>query len=254
MPTVPEQVVAPRVVRNDGSVPFVAPQPGVTPAAAAHLATKAYVDDAVAGGGGGGGGGAPTGAEYLVGAANGTLSAERVVTNTTTVTWDLATPGEAKAAVPSATTTALGVVELATDGESGAGLAVQANDGRLSDARAPTAHSHAQSDVTGLVADLAGKSNVGHGHAQLHDAATVVDSDSIDLTLTGQQIQADVVVSGSVVAVGGSGVQLDGDDAAPGASKYYGTDGAGAKGFHTLPGGGSGMELFQVRALASLRI
>lgn len=49
MPTVPEQVVAPRVVRNDGSVPFVAPQPGVTPTAAAHLTTKAYVDSVAAG-------------------------------------------------------------------------------------------------------------------------------------------------------------------------------------------------------------
>ncbi|MCS7084457.1 MAG: hypothetical protein NZ534_00055 [Bacteroidia bacterium] len=51
-------------------------------------------------GGGGGGGGAPTDAEYIVGASNGTLTAERVVTNTATVTWDLATAGEAKANVP----------------------------------------------------------------------------------------------------------------------------------------------------------
>lgn len=35
-------------------------------------------------------------------------------------------------------------------------------------------------------------------------------------------------------------VSLVGDSAAPGASKYYGTDGAGAKGFHTLPSGGAG--------------
>jgi hypothetical protein len=45
----------------------------------------------------GGGGGAPTTAEYLVGALDGTLSAERVVTDTATVTWDLATPGQVKA-------------------------------------------------------------------------------------------------------------------------------------------------------------
>ena len=43
------------------------------------------------------GGGAPTTAEYLVGAADAGLSAERVVTNTATVTWDLSTPGQAKA-------------------------------------------------------------------------------------------------------------------------------------------------------------
>ena len=41
--------------------------------------------------------GAPTDAEYLVGAANVTLTAERVVTDTATVTWDLTTPGQAKA-------------------------------------------------------------------------------------------------------------------------------------------------------------
>lgn len=39
--------------------------------------------------------------------------------------------------VPSATTTKKGVVELATDGESGSGVAVQGNDGRLSDSRLP---------------------------------------------------------------------------------------------------------------------
>lgn len=45
----------------------------------------------------GGGGGAPTGAEYLVGALNGGLTNERLVTNTATVTWDFTTPGQAKA-------------------------------------------------------------------------------------------------------------------------------------------------------------
>lgn len=86
----------------------------------------------------GGGGGAPTTAAYLVGAADATLSAERVVTDTGTVTWDLGTPGEAKANVPDATTAAKGAVELATSGENAAGVVVQGNDARLSDARAPT--------------------------------------------------------------------------------------------------------------------
>lgn len=35
-------------------------------------------------------------------------------------------------------------------------------------------------------------------------------------------------------------LQLVGDEASPGNSKYYGTDGAGAKGFHDLPAGGGG--------------
>lgn len=38
-----------------------------------------------------------------------------------------------------------------------AGTAAQGNDARLSDARTPLTHSHAQSDVTGLVANLAAK-------------------------------------------------------------------------------------------------
>ena len=39
---------------------------------------------------------APAAAQYLVGATDATLTAERVVTNTATATWDLATPGQAK--------------------------------------------------------------------------------------------------------------------------------------------------------------
>lgn len=51
------------------------------------------------------GGGAPTDAEYLVGTANGSLSAERVVTDTTGTTgiaWDLGTAGQAKATATNA--------------------------------------------------------------------------------------------------------------------------------------------------------
>jgi hypothetical protein len=42
----------------------------------------------------GGGGGAPTDAEYLVASANGTLSAERVIQNSTSITVNLATGGQ----------------------------------------------------------------------------------------------------------------------------------------------------------------
>jgi hypothetical protein len=45
----------------------------------------------------GGAGSSPIDASYLVQAANGVLSAERVVTDTATVTWDFSTPGQAKA-------------------------------------------------------------------------------------------------------------------------------------------------------------
>lgn len=47
-----------------------------------------------------GGGGAPTDAEYLTGATHTGLSAERVVTDTTTIAWDLSVGGQAKANVP----------------------------------------------------------------------------------------------------------------------------------------------------------
>lgn len=40
---------------------------------------------------------APDSADYLVKTANGSLSAERVVTDTATITWDWGTAGQAKA-------------------------------------------------------------------------------------------------------------------------------------------------------------
>lgn len=46
---------------------------------------------------GGGGGGAPVDAEYIVAVANPTLTAERVLTNSATVTWDFSVPGQASA-------------------------------------------------------------------------------------------------------------------------------------------------------------
>lgn len=44
-------------------------------------------------------------------------------------------------------------------------VACAGDDARLSDARTPTAHTHPESDVTGLVADLAGKAAALHTHA-----------------------------------------------------------------------------------------
>ena len=74
----------------------------------------------------------------------------------------------------------------------GAFQAAAGNDARLSDARVPTAHNHDTLYYTEAETDtlLTAKSGTAHTHAQLHDAATVADSTSIDLTLTGQQISA----------------------------------------------------------------
>lgn len=41
---------------------------------------------------------------------------------------------------------------------------VDTNDARLSDARTPLAHTHPQSDITNLVTDLAGKASTNHSH------------------------------------------------------------------------------------------
>lgn len=44
---VAEIIQNPKAIRDDGTVPFLQPQPGVTPTASTHLTTKAYVDAAV---------------------------------------------------------------------------------------------------------------------------------------------------------------------------------------------------------------
>lgn len=76
-----------------------------------------------------------------------------------------------------------------------------------------------------------------HTHAQLHDAATVVDTDTLDLTLTGQQIGGVVRLQQSLTS-DASGVKLVGDSASPGNSKLYGTDGSGVRGWYDQPAGG----------------
>lgn len=58
--------------------------------------------------------GAPAGAEYLLGAAHGDLTAGRVVTDTSSVEWDLGTAGQAKAQIPA--TAALAVASLTVAG------------------------------------------------------------------------------------------------------------------------------------------
>lgn len=67
----------------------------------------------------GGGSGAPSDAEYVTAAAHGDLSAERVLTDTATVTWDFGTPGQAKAnasAAPAPDTDAQQIAMLALMG------------------------------------------------------------------------------------------------------------------------------------------
>jgi hypothetical protein len=140
---------------------------------------------AIVGAAGGGGGGAPTDATYLVQTANGSLSAERVATDTATLTWDFATPGQFAGNVPTATTSAAGVVELATDGEAIASRAVQGNDSRLTNARTPTAHASSHENGGGDEISVTGLSGLlADGQTPLAHAASHSDggTDPVDIT------------------------------------------------------------------------
>ena len=55
------------------------------------------------------------------------------------------------------------------------GTVCQGNDSRLSDARTPTAHTHAISDVSGLQTALNGKQNVISGYTGIIDIVVSVD-------------------------------------------------------------------------------
>ena len=81
----------------------------------------------------GGGGGAPTNAQYFTLTADATLSDERVLTFGTGLT---ATDGGAGAQY-----------DVEVDYGTTAATACEGNDSRLSDARTPTAHTHALSDI-----------------------------------------------------------------------------------------------------------
>lgn len=154
------------------------------------------------------------------------------------------------ARLPAATTSTAGAVELATDGETAANVVVQGNDARLSNARTPTSHDHAGNKLAqanthespdtdsatsalhhtlGTGANQAAAGN--HTHAQLHDAATVLDTDTIDFGISGQQITGSVRLQMSVTS-DASGVRLSGDSASPGNNFRYGTNSSGTKGWY----------------------
>lgn len=94
------------------------------------------------------GAGAPITAEYLVGAADGTLTAERVVTDTGTVTWDLGTAAQAKANVPAGS-----VLDLVVSPAQITGNVNDYNPGAGTIVRVST---DASRNITGLVAGSSG--------------------------------------------------------------------------------------------------
>lgn len=139
--------------------------------------------------------------------------------------------------VNTATTAARGVVELATDGESAAGLAVQANDGRLSDARTPTPHAASHESggadeivVSGLVGELADPQKVA---VRLNTGANVgerprinfIEGSNVTLTVVDDAFSDEVQVT--IAATGGGGGSVVGppsstDNAIP---RFDGTGG-----------------------------
>jgi len=216
----------------------------------------------------GGGGGAPSGAEYLVGALSGGLSAERLVTNTATITWDVATAGQVKASVPndsidtaklggditaagrallddadsSAQRTTLGLAAIAASGSASdlaSGTVPLARISGITDAEIAAGNKDAVAGTAslrtlGTGAQQAAAGN--HAHAQLHDAATVADTATINLSISGQQISGDTIQQMSITS-DASGLKLVSDATSPGANKVYGTDGSGVKGWKADPSG-----------------
>lgn len=152
---------------------------------------------------GGEGGGAPTTASYLVLGADGTLTSERILTPGTGLSYSDAGAG--------------GAYTLSVSYGTTSGTAAQGNDARLSDARTPTAHKtshatgggdalaasdigaaaashgHSESDVTGLVTDLAGKAPTSHTHAlaNITDAGTAATK---NVPATGDASATEVVL------------------------------------------------------------
>jgi len=98
---------------------------------------NAYAD----GGGGGGGLGDPGANGIVVRTTTNTTTARTIVgTSPISVSNGNGVSDNPTIAVNAATTSAAGIVELATDGETAGGVVVQGNDSRLSNSRAPTAH------------------------------------------------------------------------------------------------------------------
>ena len=141
--------------------------------------------------------------------------------------------------LPDATTTAKGIVELATDGESTANVAVQGNDARMSNARTPTTHSHAESEITGLVTDLGNKVVVA---GQIGGTAASPDVRGIRES-GGQLLTAGAIGDGQVLARSGAGLVGQGAPAAAAPEeayyRHYGTTKYEA--WHTSPKTGTAL-------------
>lgn len=101
-------------------------------------------------------------------------------------------------------------------------------------------HTHAFADLTGKPTTLSG-----YGITDATEAAQdavggiLTDSGTINFAYNdaGPSITGDVILAGKSITEDGSGLELDGDEASPGNSKLYGTNGSGVKGWYAQPSG-----------------
>lgn len=200
----------------------------------------------------------------LVGTLNyATLSGQQITLGAVDVTTDIAgavpianggtgstTAADAFAAIKQpASTTATGVVELATSAETTAGLAVQASDTRLSDARTPTAHDHssnklAQSNTHESPDTDSTTTALHHTLGTGANQAAPGNHTHIEYAVTSRQIATTHSLTGGGDLTESRTLSLLNDTATPGANKVYGTDGTGARGWKNDPSGGAGSSTF----------
>jgi len=93
-----------------------------------------------------------------------------------------------------------------------------------------------------------GTTNLYFTDERAQDAVGTILQSSVTVDLVyddlNNQIEANVITDNSIVSTA-SGIALDGDALAPGNDKYYGTNGAGLKGFYDLPTGGSANDILE---------
>lgn len=108
--------------------------------------------------------------------------------------------------LPAATTSAQGAVELATDGESAANVAVQGNDARLSNARAPTSHASSHQHGGG---DQIATATPGANAIPKAGGSNTLDPGWLPAATTSAQGAAELATSGEAAA----NVAVQGNDA-----------------------------------------
>lgn len=99
--------------------------------------------------------------------------------------------------------------------------------------------------------DIAEGSNLYHTVERAQDAVGTILASTSTISLTyvdaTPEISAAVISQMSIVS-DASGIKLSGDEATPGNTQYYGTDGAGVKGFHSIPAVGSAGDIQETSA------